>query len=77
VAVFAEVVFPDLEDHREEAILDLSDHSVLFRVIRALVLVIRASEDLLRLLEADASLRVAPQGLALGLAEPESHRTVV
>jgi hypothetical protein len=33
----AEVVFPDLEDHREQAILHPSDHAVLFRVVRPLV----------------------------------------
>jgi hypothetical protein len=49
VAVFAEVVFPDLKDHREQAILDPSDRAVLFRLVRAPVLVMRAREDLLRL----------------------------
>jgi len=77
VAILAEVVFADLEDHRKQAILNPSNRAVLFRIVRAKVLIIRAREDLLRFLDVNASFRVAPQRLALGLAEPESHRRVV
>jgi hypothetical protein len=75
--IFAEAVFPDLEYHCEQPVADPPDRAVLLRFVRAPVLVMRVGEDLLRFLEADAALRVAPQRLALGLAELESHGGVV
>jgi hypothetical protein len=75
--IFAERVFPDLENHREQAVADPADRVVLFGVVRAPVLGVRMSEDLLRFLGADAPLRVASQRLALSLAELDSRGRVV
>jgi hypothetical protein len=49
VVVFAEAVFPDLKNQREQAISVPSDGAVLLGIVRATVLVVRAREDLLRL----------------------------
>jgi len=67
VVILTQTILPNFEDQGEEAAFHPSDGAILLRVVRAPILIVRVLEDLPCLLEADPSLRVPPQGLALGL----------
>lgn len=61
MVILAETIFPNFEDQAEEAILHPSDGTVLFGIVAALVLVIRAFEDLLCFFETNPASGIPSQ----------------
>ena len=67
------IVFAHFEDERIQSTLRPSNRAVLFRIVQTLVEIVGMSKDLLRLFEADPSVRVLLQLLASCLAVPKAH----
>lgn len=70
------LVVPRFENQRKQAITDPANSSVLFRLVHALIEIIRMFKDLLRFLEADASLSVRAKAVALTFIELKSHFSI-
>ena len=66
-------ILANLKDHRIQSRTDPADGAELLWNIDALIEVIRMRKDLLRFLEADPTLWIAPKAFALALIEVESH----
>ena len=73
MVILVHPILADFEDQGEEAAFYPSDGAILLRVVRALILVVRALEDFLRLFKADSSLWVPAQGFAFRATEPKMH----
>ncbi len=67
------VTSPLARRRRIQSLTDPPDRAELLRNIDALVEVVWARKDLLRFLEADPALRIAPKPFALALIKVESH----
>jgi hypothetical protein len=67
------LIFANFKNQRIQSLSNPTDRPKLLGHIRTLMEIVRMSEDLLRLLEADAAERVRPQPLALTRVEVEAH----
>jgi len=67
-------IFPDLKNHRIQAVTYPTDGTVLRREVRTLVGIVGMKENLLHFLEADSAPRIPPKAVALPLIEVESHK---
>jgi hypothetical protein len=70
---FAFGILSHLEDQRIQTLSDPSDGAILLRQVRALILIVRTRENLLRLFKADPALRIRPQHLAFARIEVEAR----
>ena len=74
MVVFALFVLANLEDQRVKRVADPSDCPELLGKIRTLIQIVRPGEYFLNLFEADSTLRILPQLIALARIEVESHK---
>jgi hypothetical protein len=66
-------IFPNLKDHRVQAVTYPTYGTMLNGQVRTLVGVVGMKENLLRFLEANSTLRIPPKTFAFPLIKVESH----
>jgi hypothetical protein len=67
-------IFPNLKNHRIQAVTYPTDGAMLSGKVRTLVSIVGMKENFLHFLEADSASRISPKTLALPLIEVKSHK---